>query len=179
MGIMVTTATGMFGFHCPPGHEARVSNLASRYTGQPATGLYSCCRWEHRYSGSSGKYLRWHEEIREIAETLTYRGPVYGLNLSKTLGVTAEGDATLKIRGTDSAYCEYRRNAEGAISIAYSLTSDTEHDRVVDAGTEIRRVSGGLTETVPYQSRVLTNYHSSAGGFTVAAGASGVFRFTV
>lgn len=172
MGIVIVADTMMYGFHNPPGHNARVPAFAALYTGQPARRMLSCSRWDKRYDGAQNigttKFQQWVNEIKELAGLMKYSGPVSGINLSATL--TA-------IDARDSAYCEYGLSSSGGITVRYSLTSNTAATDRIDMGTSVRRVASDMSSSVPYKGKVIDNVTSSA--FGTSDSKTGVYEFSV
>ncbi len=174
MGLAVQTTAGLYGFHNPPGHNARSTEFAKLYIGQPATCLVSCSRWKNRYNNATGEgstqFISWVNEIGEIADLMKFTGPVIGINLSATLGV---------IDVKDSAYCEYVLSSTGVLSTGFSLTSNTSPSTTYDLGTSVRRIDAKKNSSVPYKGYIFDDISSSNGGFTISDGKSGVYQVTI
>ena len=173
MGIVIVTDTMMYGFHNPPGHNARVPEFSKLYNGQPARRMLSCCRWDKRYDGANQlgttKFQQWVSEVKELAGLMKYSGPVSGINLSATL--TAIGER-------DSAYCEYGLGSSGNIVIRYSLTSNTQSTDKIDLGTSVRRIAADNSSAVPYKGQVIDSI-TSTGSFGTSDSKNGVYEFSL
>lgn len=176
MGLAVVTDNSIFGFHMPPGHADRISAFGALWQGEATHGLFACCRFAHRYSGSGDAFSQWVQEVKIYARAMSYRGPVTGVNLSTLLGGTTGriSDAT------ESAYCEFGLSPAGIVTIGASLTSDTTATTRIDANTGIRRVSASGNQTVPYRNRVIDSVTRTSGDpMTTPAGGKSVFSFTL
>lgn len=174
MGLAVQNSAGLYGFHNPPGHNARSTEFAKLYSGQPADQLISCARWNNRYAAKANQFLQWLDEMKEIAALIGYSGPVIGFDLSSLLG-----GVNRTIDGNDSAYCEFVLDASGKLSIGCSLTSNTTATMVYDTGTSIRRIAANKTSSVPFKGHVFSNVVSNSGGFTGAAAGKGTYKITI
>jgi hypothetical protein len=170
----VQNAAGLYGFHNPPGHNARSTEFAKLYTGQPADLLISCARWSTRYAALANPFLQWLAEMKEIGDLIGYAGPVIGFDLSSLLGGEERN-----IGADESAYCEFVLDAGGALSIGCSLTSNTTATMVHDTGTTIRRIAANKSSSVPYKGHVFSNIVSNSGGFTSAAAGKGTYQVSV
>ena len=174
MGIAVQNSVGLYGFHNPPGHNQRSTEFAKLYTGQPADLLITCARWSTRYAALANPFLQWLSEMKEIAELIKYSGPVMGFDLSSLLG-----GKTRNIGSNESAYCEFVLDADGALSIGCSLTSNTTATMTHDTGTAIRRIAANKSASVPYKGHVFSNVASNSGEFTKAVVGKGTYQITI
>jgi hypothetical protein len=174
MALVLQMDTGLFGFHIPPGHKGRTPAFAQFCRQHRAFGtmkhLYGSCYWDNRYATEINKFPAWIAEMRELGRHLGYVGTVSGFN-------TAAAQTNIAL--VDATYLEYRRAMVAHTCTIHYL--DMKRVTVTKQGvpnTEVRRLNDGGQETVPYQSKVVTDVQPAAGNFTDVTDAFGFYSFS-
>ena len=142
MGIVLQTPTGLYGFHFTPGSTAQGgpfkeffdASQKTRGVTDPLMHLYGCCRRGRRYPGSTDAKAQWMNDMKEIADELTYHGKISGCDLSRA------SHGPTDAQSDQSVYAEYERvSAAADCVIRYkrmSKMTPTKGDKTTDYGIE-------------------------------------------
>jgi hypothetical protein len=167
MGLVVQTASRLHGYHVFGLQDsARIEQfgemISSTEPGSPMLRLYGSCYWANRYASTSGTGLasQWEAEMKAIATTLGYTGPISGFDIGSWYSWNPAAKIALtRIKPAQTTYLEYRRQtATQKCAIFYKRMAKVDTTSGVMPGDmhveRIRRVIGGAgyMRAQPYQN---------------------------
>ncbi len=150
LAIVVKLEHGLYGFHVPPGHEARTSIMKTMIIENRCYGkklaLFGSCKWNNRYAGVPNKFLQWADEMKRIATLIGFEGTINGYDLTSEPSIPAVAAAV---------YVEFRY-VRNEIEIFYNLMSILTQERNKDPTTLVLRVNRDASTSKPYLNKVTT-----------------------
>jgi hypothetical protein len=167
MGLVVQTTTRLYGYHVAGQQEpTKIEQFRELITatepGAQMIRLYGSCYWANRYASLAGTALapQWEAEMKAIATTLSYAGPVSGFDIGSWYSWSPAAKIALsRIKPGQNTYLEYRRQpTTGKCAIFYkrmAKVDTTSGTLPADMHVErIRRVIGGqgYMRAQPYQN---------------------------